>query len=218
MRMKVALLTAVSATLLASTAVAAPGFYAFGGLGYAHADTDDFTLADAEVLGAAEQSTQKKDDNDLALKLAGGYRFNDNFAIEGSYSFLGRVESNFKGSFDNGESAQAEASMKAHVLAIDALAIYPVNNDFEVFAKGGFGIASVKTQTYFASTSGEGDESVSESKTRFVPKIGFGAEWNVTKNVAIRAEYERLFGVSKGSDDSADADYDLVTVGVKYAF
>ena len=38
----------------------------------------------------------------------------------------------------------------------------------------------------------------------------------MTDKVAVRAEYERYFGVSKDSDYAIDADYDLLSVGVKY--
>ena len=212
---------ALSAALLAGGAVAAtPGYYVYGGLGYVHADAD-FDMADADDIGYFDQFSHEKDDKDLGVKLATGYRFNDHFAIEGSYTYLGQAETSYDASIDltvnHREFAQADASMKAHMIAIDALAIYPVSKDFEVFAKGGFGIARVKTKGNYSDSLGD-SFSFSKSKTRFVPKLGLGAEWNVTESVAIRAEYERLFGVSKDSEYTVDADYNLFNIGVKYSF
>ena len=35
-----------------------------------------------------------------------------------------------------------------------------------------------------------------------------------TVKIAVRMEYERMFGVSKNSDYSVDADYNCVSVGI----
>lgn len=178
-------LLALSAAMFAGVALAGtPGYYAYGGLGYAHADAD-IGMGDANDPQYFDSFSHNKDDKDSSIKLAAGYRFNENFAVEGSYTYLGKAEAGFKAINYQSEFEQAEASMTTHMIAIDALAIYPVNKDFEVFAKGGFGIARVKNEGSYSYY----DFSFSKSKTRFVPKIGFGAEWNVTDNVAIRAEY-----------------------------
>ncbi len=212
---------ALSAALLAGTAIAAtPGYYVYGGLGYVHTDAD-FDMADANDAAYFDQFNHDKDDKDLGVKLAAGYRFNDHLAVEGSYTYLGKAETNYRASIDltvnHSEYAQADASMKGHMFAVDALAIYPVTEEFELFAKGGFGIARVKTEGNYSDSSGD-TFSFSNSKTRFLPKLGLGAEWKVTEQFAIRAEYERLFGVSKDSEWTVDADYNFFNVGVKYTF
>ena len=116
--------------------------------------------------------------------------------------------------------------MTAHVLSLDALAIYPVNNHLEIFAKAGAGIGLTKTKGnewngYYSASGTLGDyESISfsKSKVRFVPKLGLGIEWMVTEKTAIRFEYEHLFGLSDKSDYTVDADYDCVSLGIKYLF
>ena len=210
MSVKCALLTAVSATLLASTAMAAPGYYVYGGLGYSKADTE--MANETYLVGRNDYAMINVDEDSTGIKLAAGYRFNDYFAVEGSYVYLGKAEAGISSTVD----VDASGSMKSHVLAVDAVGLYPLNKDFDVFAKAGIGLSYVKTSE---SANILGDAySFSESDTRFVTKLGFGAEYKITKNVAVRAEYERYFGVSKDSDYSIDADYDLLSVGVKYAF
>lgn len=217
MNVKCALFTAVSAALLASTAMAAPGFYVYGGAGYSKADTDLTNETYADQAGNA--AALEVDEKSFGLKLAAGYRFNDYFAVEGSYAYLGKAKAEL-GVYlaDYDIVGAASASMKAHVFAVDAVGLYPVTKTVDVFAKAGLGVGFVKTKASLA-VEGYGSESLfSESDTRVVPKLGIGAEWKVTDKVAIRAEYERYFGVSKDSDYSIDADYDVLSVGVKYAF
>ena len=207
--MKKSLFLSALVFAMSGSAFAAEGFYVYGGLGYSKADTE---VASETIVVGREYATIGADEDGVGVKLAAGYRFNDYFAVEGSYAYLGKAEATVSSTVD----FDAKASMKAHVMAVDAVGLYPVNKDFDVFAKAGVGLSYVKTS---ASANIFGDAyAFSESDTRFVTKLGFGAEYKVSQNVAIRAEYERYFGVSKDSDYSIDADYNLLSVGVKYTF
>ena len=208
--MKKTLLASALVLAMSSSAFAAEGFYVYGGLGYSKADTE---MANETYLVGNEYATISVDEDSTGVKLAAGYRFNDYFAVEGSYVYLGKADAGVSTSVDG---ISASGSMKSHVLAVDAVGLYPLNKDFDVFAKAGVGLGYVKTNMS-ADILGE-SYGFSESDTRFVTKLGFGAEYKITKNVAVRAEYERYFNVSKDSDYSIDADYDLLSVGVKYAF
>ena len=228
--MKKTLLASALVLAMSSSAFAAEGFYVYGGAGYSKADTELYSESYSDDSLDAKIDVDEKS---FGLKLAAGYRFNDYFAVEGSYTYLGKAEAKLTAEgnlreltgYNVNVDGQAVASMKAHVLAVDAVGIYPVTKDFEVFAKAGLGIGYVKTEASYGGAAGyrgeiyEGSGKLfSESDTRVFPKLGFGAEYKLTKNVAVRAEYERYFGVSKESDYSVDADYDLFSVGVKYAF
>ena len=209
MAMKKTLLASAMILAMSSSAFASEGFYVYGGLGYTKADTE---MASETIVAGRNYATIDVDEDSVGVKLAAGYRFNDYFAVEGSYVYLGKAEATISSTVD----VDAKASMKSHVLAVDAVGLYPINKDFDVFAKAGVGLSYVKTSM---SANVFGDSyGFSESDTRFVTKLGFGAEHKVAKNIAIRAEYERYFGVSKDSDYSIDADYDFVSVGVKYTF
>ena len=219
--MKKTLLASAMILAMSSSAFAAEGFYVFGGLGYSKADTDvtNQSYADQDF-----RANLHVDEDSIGVKLAAGYRFNDYFAVEGSYVYLGKAEATLSAmgtiiGYD--VDGEAKASMKAHVLAVDAVGIYPVTDKVELFAKAGVGVGYVKTEASASGTVDGYTGSVglfSESDTRVFPKLGLGAEFKVAKNVAVRAEYERYFGVSKDSDYSIDADYDLLSVGVKYTF
>ena len=208
--MKKTLLASALVLAMSSSAFATEGFYVYGGLGYSKADTE--LASETYVVGRSDYATMTVDEDSVGIKLGAGYRVNDYFAVEGSYVYFGKVEANASSTFNYA----SKGSMKSHVLAVDAVGLYPANKDLDVFVKAGIGLSYVKTserEVY------RGDVfSFSETDTRFVTKLGFGAEYKLTDKVAVRAEYERYFGVSKDSDYSIDADYDLLSVGVKYAF
>jgi opacity protein-like surface antigen len=50
-----------------------------------------------------------------------------------------------------------------------------------------------------------------------VPKLGLGAEYNLTKTVAVRAEYERYFNVGD-KNQTGESDVGVWNVGVKMSF
>lgn len=218
--MKKTILTGALLLVMSASAMAAEGFYVYGGAGYAKADTD---LSCESYAGSAGQARLDVDEKSFGLKLAGGYRFNDWFALEGSYVYLGKAQADLtvKGhAYGADVDAKAAASMKAHVLAFDAVSLYPIAEKVDLFAKASIGLGYVETKLGFSGTV-DGYKvagGFSESDTRVFPKLGLGVEYQVTDKVAVRAEYERYFSVSKDSDYTVDADYDLLSVGVKYTF
>ena len=239
--MKLALFTFSSVLLTSSAVAATPGYYIYGGAGYSGADFNLDSVSNYFEPNPNDDATvsniRNNDKTALALKVAAGYRFNDYFAIEGSYAYLGKSTAKIEGTHEtvaigdtslgtHKDFAGMNASMTAHVLSLDALAIYPLNKHLEIFAKAGAGLALAKTQGtewdgYYSASGDLGSYdclSFSKSKVRFVPKLGVGFEWNATNKIAVRIEYERMFGISKDSDYSVDADYDCVNVGIKYSF
>lgn len=215
-------LLASAIMLSISTALAAPeGVYVYGALGYSHSDVDFGTGALAAQMTEAkgyESVYHHEDDDSLAAKLAVGYRFNQYFALEGVYTYLGKSKAKINATTVNQTSDRVRTSLKVHVLSVDALGIYPVTNNFEIFAKAGLGLARTKLEISRVAPAPDVTGASSESKTRVTQKLGLGAEWWVTDKVAVRAEYEHLFNVGKESRNSVDADYDVVSIGVKYAF
>lgn len=104
------------------------------------------------------------DSSGTGLKLYGGYQFNPNFALEGSVFRLGRLSGN------NGDA-------KADGVALDAVGMLPFATDWTALAK--LGVASVKTRA-----GGDDDRST-------IPKFGLGVQYNLSKTMAIRGEWER---------------------------
>lgn len=125
---------------------------------------------------------------------------------------------------------------------VEAVGILPINAQFSIFAKAG--TAYVKSEanggynyvctgsdcvvmgdfTFQAGGNVTGVENdnagslrLSDDASNWVPKIGVGAEYNLTENFAVRAEYERYFSV--GEDKLAfESDVDMWSLGVKVSF
>jgi len=133
-------------------------------------------------------------------KLFGGYDFDKTWGVEAGYTDFRKSNYNYS---VNG--VPGSASSDGHAFYVAGKATAPINDQFSVFGK--LGVAQDKS-TLSASTAGF---SRSDSKTEGYG--GVGAQYNLTKQVALTLEYERY---GKTKDFGAKAD--VWTVGAKYSF
>lgn len=175
-----------------------------GGQSITQADGGDISSALSSAGLAPTGSTL--DDTDTGWKLYLGYQFNPNFAVEGGYVDLGKF--NFS-STTAGGSLSGELKTKNGAF-IDAVGIIPLQNNFSIFGK--LGLYSIKSEL---NGSGPGG-SVSASHTTGDITYGIGAGYDFTRNLAARLEWERFNKV--GDNPTAEADLDLVSIGILYKF
>lgn len=128
------------------------------------------------------------DTSGTGLKLYGGWQPHPNFALEASVFRLGRL------------SGGSGGDVKANGYGLDAVGLLPFAPDWTAFAK--LGVASVKVRA-----GGDDDRNT-------VPKFGLGVQYNLTKVVAIRGEWERY------RIDAFDrkGNTDQYSIGLNYAF
>jgi OmpA-OmpF porin, OOP family len=139
------------------------------------------------------------DDEDTGWKILGGYQFNRHLAVELGYSDLGEISG-----VDTGVPVTAEAT----VFDLVAVGILPVGNNFSVYGKLGMYRAEVDAEA-------TGFGSVSESNTGMT--FGVGVRWDFTKNLGVRAEYQKYSDV--GNDDTTgESDIDVISIGVVFRF
>jgi OOP family OmpA-OmpF porin len=134
------------------------------------------------------------DSSGTAGKVFGGYQFNKNLAVELGYADLGK----FGGS--------GTGSARAHSTSVDAVGTFPLG-DTAFSALGRVGVANTRTRT----TSALGAES-SDRGTDL--HAGLGLQYDLSKNAAIRGEWERYRVKSFGEKNNTD----LGTVGVVWKF
>lgn len=120
-------------------------------------------------------------------KIFAGYQINPNFAVEAGVAKLGSI-SNASGQIDGRSQF------------FDALGILPLNDKWSLL--GRVGVAHVSVDTSQGNDDGTG------------LKVGLGAQYALTSNVAIRGEWERY--QLKAFGDSPNTDQ--YTVGLKVAF
>lgn len=120
-------------------------------------------------------------------KIFGGYQLNPNFAVEAGVAELGSVNS-------------GSGHVDSYGTFVDAVGTMPLNPQWSLLGRVGVAHMSVNTPT--------GDDGGNGLK------VGLGAEYALSKNVALRGEWERYELVSFGGRPTADQ----FTVGVKVGF
>lgn len=144
------------------------------------------------------------DGKDTGYKIFGGYQFNPYFAVEVAYVDLGKAA--YSGTFVDpffGPQTVTGGSLETWGLNASAVGILPLNPSFELFGKIGlFGWESKARDTTggapFSGKADGGDLS-----------FGAGIAFHFTKNVGIRAEWERFKAVD---------DIDLMSLGLTFKF
>ena len=120
-------------------------------------------------------------------KIFGGYQVNPNFAVEAGVAELGNV---------NSGSGQVDS----YGTYVDAVGILPLSPQWNLLGRVGVAHKAVNTPT--------GDDGGNGFK------VGLGAEYALTKTVALRGEWERYQLNAFGDKPNADQ----FTVGVKVGF
>ena len=162
------------------------------GAGVAHADP----VTPYYIGGDVGKTTQRVDGNAQkrtsdSYSIFGGYKFNENFAVEAAYTDLGKVD--FGG-----------VSAKNKVYSLDGIARAPLGAGFGVYGKVGVAYA----QRDF--NNGLGD------KDKTVLRLGVGVDYALTKNVSLRAEATRFNNMPQAN--GFDKKDDRLSLGVAYQF
>lgn len=121
-------------------------------------------------IGASVGQSELEGEDSDSIAIVGGYKFNKNFAIEGSYINLYKFEENSN-------------SFEADGINMSAIGIFPINETIEIFAKVGIfkWDATLKV-------AGFGEGSVDGSDISF----GIGASLNITNRIGLVLEYQKF--------------------------
>ena len=131
-------------------------------------------------------------DTATAIRAAGGYQFTQMWGAEVSYATYGKA--NLGGSHGDWKTSGVQAS---------CIGTFPVSESFSVLGK--VGIARIEHQVNGASS----------TKTNLA--YGIGAQYDFTKGIAFRAQYERL-GTIGDTNTTGQAKASLLSVGALYRF
>jgi OmpA-OmpF porin, OOP family len=148
------------------------------------------------------------DDTDTAFRVFGGYMFNKHFGVELGYADLGKLT--ITGALP--PFGTVSASLKVKAFDLVAVGVLPIGDKFSVYGK--LGMYRADSDLSASSTTGLSG-STSDNNTDITGAIGAG--YNFTKNLGIRAEYQRYSKV--GSDNSGgEGDIDVFSIGVVWHF
>ncbi len=144
----------VGSLLVAGGAVAGENGY-FAGLSVGSARTG---------LSANDVGANTLDRSDTAYKVYGGYQFNRNLAVEGSWNELGKYK-----------ATGPDESIKATALNVSVVGLYPVNGQVDVFGKAGL------AHTRMAATGSSSSNDYS---------LGAGLRYKLDRNWEVRGEWD----------------------------
>ena len=191
-------------------AVAADSGWLVGGnIGQSRAEIDDARIA-AQLQSQGLASSISDDDTDIAFKIFGGYKFNKHFALEGGYFNLGQ----FGYTATTTPAGTQTGKIKLQGLNLDAVGILPFTEKFSGFGRIGLNYAEARDS--FSSSGAvlaPADPSPSKSEANY--KLGLGLQYDFTKNVGMRAEWER-YRINDAVGN--DGDIDMVSLGVVVSF
>lgn len=150
------------------------------------------------------KGTTKCDTTSTGYKLFGGYNIDKNFAVEASYFSLGKINA-------NGTVGQVNTSaeVKGTGFEIAGVAKHDFTEQFGGFAK--LGLARVKAD---ANSVVPGWAHFSQDTTSTQPVLGLGLTYKVSKDIALRGEFESR-RVKLGGDKDTVNNF---SVGVQYSF
>jgi OOP family OmpA-OmpF porin len=190
--MKTMFVAAAMASALSLSAPATAGFF-------------DLTLAPFVGASLGQTTTDSCitgtcDDTDNAWKIYGGLEVNEYISMEVGYVQLGKVE-----------YSVPTGSRETHGMIMQLVGTYAFNPNFTLIGRGGMNILNTEVDGAVAGPSGNtGDTDVSWS-------LGLGAQYNFTKSMGLRMEWERYFEVGD-ADSTGEADIDLITAGLVFKF
>lgn len=161
---------------------------AYAGLSIGQAKTKD-ACSSVAALGASGISC---DDKDTAWKIYGGYQFNRYLAAEAGYTDLGKVKVS---------TPIGSAEIKSNAWELVAVGSYPIGTSgFAPYGKFGF----YRGESKASNTLGGSAKDTSNDWT-----AGLGVRYDITRNIGVRAEWQRYNG---------DFDTDVYSIGAQYKF
>jgi len=203
---------AVALLSLSSVALADTGFYLGGGFGRTSYEVDGAALQ-AENASLGLTNTTSVDDTDSGVKIVAGFQFNENLAMEVGFVDLGeaKITSTVTAPGQATDVLRAEAS----AVFFDMVGTAPLNRDFALI--GRVGLASTRLEVS-ESCSGVLVCVGSDEEQDVNLKFGFGGQISFSRNVALRAEWERYMDVGEGNTPAGKPDVDMLSVSLKMSF
>lgn len=223
------LLATAALAALAQPAAAQSRWYggATGGTAKTHGElvfNRESTLVNADVIGT------DFDDRDRAWKAFAGLRLNPVLALELSYVDLGEHRTLTRSlTASNGLPNSIEITRRIDGFGLDLVATAPLGSErFRLFGRAGAFRArleaTARLEGNIVFTSGDPEQRTrSTSLDEDVFRYGLGLEWQMARNLALRAEYERFARIGRafrvgGTGTTGEADTDVASIGIVARF
>ncbi|MBI4742173.1 MAG: outer membrane beta-barrel protein [Betaproteobacteria bacterium] len=200
------------AGLLAGSAQAADsGIYFGGSLGAVYSGLgDDFKNRLSSGFGSASLSEDKRDGAFRALL---GYRFNGNFALEGSWGDYGKVDGKANTTLPLSRIA---TERETTALMLDLVGALPLGERFDLTGKIGAAFWNVETQTTTVLPVSSIASTGKRDQSGVAPHIGVGFQYRVSDTARATFDIEQFRAGKNG--DTGRSTVTTVLAGFKINF
>lgn len=188
--------------------MAQPHWYGIATVGQS---TGERASSEVRVAGASA-STLSRDERGDSNSFRAGYRFSNQLAIEGGYVDLGRSE------ITNRVTAPSIGTLRSEVKAggwtARGVGFFPITDVSSLLGTAGVIFATVeKTSSPTGAVAFGGARSTKVNEVN--PVLGLGIQYEITKKLSLRAEYESYFGL-RTADDAPRFDVKVFGVGLLF--
>jgi OOP family OmpA-OmpF porin len=147
----------------------------------------------------------KLDDSSTGWKLFAGKQLNENWAIEGAYTSLGKFS--FDATITSNFNAPEYGEAKPDCWSLSGVGTIPMGNNFSLFGKAG--LCRWDDHAYAQEAGVVYPEYTSGTSLTY----GVGGKYDFTDNIGVRAEWERFEKVVHNRTS-----VDLLSVSLQYGF
>ncbi|RDH40827.1 MAG: hypothetical protein CFE62_001460 [Candidatus Aquirickettsiella gammari] len=212
----------ISALGVMAANAAAPGVYVTGQLGYANTHMDaktntDYINRNTPLNFHTHNGSDSNLDNDgLAGRIALGYQFNPNFALEAGYLRLGKAKLD---GFD-GEEVPVTLKLQQNLVDLVAKGIVPIGDKFNLYGKAGLAYINtdiqggIKDDNGNTSISFDLNKSLNINRHELAPEVALGVSYDITPNVSIDTSWTHIQPIGKNRPGNID----FIAVGLGYNF
>lgn len=190
-----------------STSAMAEGAYVAVDVGQSTAK-DACTGTAAAGISCNEKAT--------AFRFGGGYQFTPNFGIEASYGILGSVKASSTDTSIPGAPITINMDIKPTTLQVAATGHFPITDAFSLIGKLGIARTTLKLNAT-GSFSGVTVSIPEQSSTSTNPAFGIGGQYDFSKNIGVRAQYEN-FGEVGDDVNTPKFKLSLISAGLVLKF
>lgn len=158
------------------------------------------------------------DDGNTSLSFVVGAKFNKHFGLEAFYqkSGDGKNEAGYEDNEEWGAWGNDKTTISYTAMGIDAIGYLPINQDFEILASLGLAQYDFESKISYSAIDEYGYYEGSESKDfdSLGIRVGIGAQYNLTDNLAIRGMARYI----KMNDDDYVKSLTELSLGLRYMF
>ncbi|MCH9636394.1 outer membrane beta-barrel protein [Rickettsiella endosymbiont of Litargus connexus] len=193
---------------------AAPGVYVTGQVGYANTQMGNKTDTANLLHNKDKAEANNLSNNGLAGRLALGYQFNQNFAVEVGYLQLGQRKVNVLVSPE-----QSSLKLRQNALDLVGKSIIPISNNIDVYGKLGVAyltsdIKETVKEGGHSTTTYDLNDVARVNKHQWAPEAAIGVTYDITPNVSVDTSWTHIQPLGKNRPGNID----FVAVGLGYNF